>query len=187
MRQETSLCNCRELRVSRIFLAYLMSRKTLSCRIISHGALHQRGVHKALRASARWRSYCRSSPHKRETHKTCWLHVLISVLFDAASLIIGIGPRSTQRTLGSHRETFRHYLLIQCIHTSSSSMVSVIISALSSKDDGEKLEKTFQIRASAMNKGERKEEKPYVACVYMSVYTCECIFIRLHVCVCVSI
>lgn len=49
-------------------------------------------------------------------------------------------------------------------------MIPVIISALSSKDDGEKLEKTLQIRASATHKEERKEEKPYVACVYISVY-----------------
>lgn len=69
-------------------------------------------------------------------------------------------------------------------------MVPAVISAFLSKNDGEKLEKTLQTRASATNKGERKKYRTYHLCSY-ECFTCECIPICIHVsvrmCLCVYV
>lgn len=71
-------------------------------------------------------------------------------------------------------------------------MIPVVVSAFLSKNDGEKLEKTLQTRASATNKGEKKKYRTCITCVrvsvllyvYMYVCICICVCVCMYVCMC---
>lgn len=59
-------------------------------------------------------------------------------------------------------------------------MVPVVVSAFLSKNDGEKLEKTLQTRASATNKGERKKYRDMSLVCHVNVTCVLCMYICMY-------
>ncbi|KAL6264676.1 hypothetical protein P5V15_004776 [Pogonomyrmex californicus] len=103
MQRETS-CNCKRIvNYSYIFLEYLISRKTLSCRIIYGRAYYSNEECIKLYTPARAGTHI-VDPPRVNARLLCYT-IPPLLLFDTAiaSLIINIEPRSTQRTLGSHQ------------------------------------------------------------------------------------
>jgi len=121
--------------------------------------LYQRELHKTLHANACWRSYCRSSSHKRET---IMLYNSVFV-FDAAiiSFIIGIGPRSTQRILDSHRKMIGHNLSYIYTHTRARARVRTHTHRYTHNSVFFFIEHTCNHIRTPIKKNERKTKKHF--------------------------